>query len=744
MGKRGAPSSSASAEIRALLRQLQYDTVLAVSPALFGLGFILLMLAGSLADPLQGGLPALLLFLLPLLVWGLLQVNYLAAAWTLIAGALVANLLVVTWAGMDAALPLLTLVVGLATLVVGLRGGIVTALCCALLLLYAPANRFPIDPALRNVTLLGIAGAVGLVWLTSRPLLTAVAWFWASHQQSRKALDQARDYQGQLGQMVDDLADANVQLTRLNRAAAALRQMAEEARKAKQEFVANVSHELRTPLNMIIGFSEMITQSPTLYGDKLPSTLLADLDVILRNSQHLSRLIDDVLDLSQIEAEQMALSKERIALQEIIEAAIIAVRPLFVSKGLALEVELPSDLPLIYCDRTRIRQVVLNLLSNAGRFTEQGGVQLRAWASGASITVSIQDTGAGIPAEAMERLFQPFQQLDTSLRRRAGGSGLGLSISKRFVELHDGQMWVQSEAGAGATFFFRLPVDPPLPLASGGVRWLNPVWEYRQRVHPSLAPTPTLRPRFVVLENEDVLRRLLTRYLDHVEVDATTTWPDALKALARSPAQGLLVNEIAWSKNIQLLNQLHELPYGAPLLLCSIPGLHQASDGLGVADYLVKPVARDTLLAALSRLSLKHRTVLVVDDEVEALQLYRRMLASADERYRVLRASNGQEALQILADQRPDAILLDLVMPEMDGFRLLAAKSQDPALCDIPAIVITARDPAGQPIVSSALTVAQRGGLSMAQLLACIEALSGILAPSGQTGVPTPPKTFVD
>lgn len=721
------------ADMRTTLRHLRQETLLFVLPVFYIAGFILLAAANSMTDPIRGGLPALLLFLWPFLVWGALRLNYWVAAWILVSGCLAINLLVVTWAQFPMAVALLMLPIGLAVLFIGTAGGMALAMLCTLWLFYTERTQVSIDPALCNVTLIGIWGVFGLILLTSHPLLTAIRWFWSSHEQSRKALDQARDHQEKLGRLVEDLADANLQLTRLNRVASAMRQAAEDARRAKEQFVANVSHELRTPLNMVIGFSEMITQTPALYGVALPTPLLADLDVILRNSHHLAHLIDDVLDMSQIEADQMALSKERVTLAEIIDAAVIAVRPLFVSKGLQLQVALPADLPLIFCDRTRIRQVLLNLLSNAGRFTEQGGVQIQVYWEGAFIAVHVADSGPGIPAVALARLFQPFEQLDDSLSRRVGGNGLGLSISKRFVELHEGKMWVKSEVGVGTTFGFRLPVDPPaLAEGSFGAGWLNSEWEYRQRTRPSSAPVPVLRPRFVVLEEADALQRLLRRYLDGVEVTAVTTLAEAITALAQSPAHALLVNDVAWAQNCQPLTESIELPYGTPLLLCALPGLHEATNGLGIADYLVKPIASQTLLAALDRLHLKNRTVLLVDDEPDALHLYRRILSAAEQKYRVLRAGNGQEALDILRSQRPDVILLDLVMPKLDGFRLLAAKNQDATLRAIPAIVMTARDPVGQPIVSNALTVTQQGGLSVAQLLACITALSEILSKSGQ------------
>jgi CheY-like chemotaxis protein/anti-sigma regulatory factor (Ser/Thr protein kinase) len=465
---------------------------------------------------------------------------------------------------------------------------------------------------------------------------------------------------------------------------------------------------------------------------------LADLTVVLRNSQHLSSLIDDVLDLSQIEAGQMALTKERVSLAEIVEAAAIAVRPLFASKGLALQTAIPEDLPLVFCDRTRIREVVLNLLSNAGRFTEQGGVQVRASQEGNEVVVSVADTGPGIAEEDKDRLFQPFQQLDGTIRRRYGGTGLGLSISKSFVELHHGKMWVESEPGRGTTVFFRLPIDPPAPLDSGALRWFNPYQPYQERHRPfRLRPAP-VRPRLVVMEGGNSMQRLLGRYLAGAEITPVANLEQALLELSQVPAQALLINDVRVGETLQQVNQSTALPYGLPALICSIPGMEQAAGTLGVSDYLLKPISRDVLLGALDRLQREVKTVLIVDDEPDAVRLFQRMLVSAGRGYRVLRAFDGRQALEILRREQVDVILLDLIMPAMDGFQFLAAQSQEPALRDVPVILISARDPMGHPIVSNALAVTCRGGLSIQQLLACIEAVSTILSPVGRLVDPTP------
>jgi len=710
------------------------------------LAFIVQAVSASLSEPthqFQVQLFAVLLYALAALSWLFDHWKPLVGRWFIIITLVTIVRLADIWQDVPGTLALMAIPTGLAAALISLPAAIVTALGETVLLLLLPRYVTEgVDWAAIGVALTAIWGMLGVMCAVYRPVHRVARWSWDYYQRAQDLLEEARDRQVELKQALDDLAHANLQLKRLNTLAQALRQAAEDARRAKEQFVANVSHELRTPLNMVIGFSEMIIQAPETYGSDIPAALLADLAVIHRNAEHLSDLIDDVLDLSQIEAGQMALTKEHVPLHEIIEAAATAVRPLFDSKGLYLRTEVPEDLPPIFCDRTRIREVVLNLLSNAGRFTERGGVRVRAWQKGDDVIVSVADTGPGIAARDVEKIFQPFQQVDGSIRRRYGGSGLGLAISRRFIELHGGRIWVETQEGRGTTFFFRLPVSTPRPIVSGLSRWLNPQWEYVERPHRSMAPVTTLRPRFVVLEAGDSLKRLLTRYLDSVEIVSVGSLEEALGELADAPAQALLVNDMSVGEALRRLNQSAALPYGVPVIVCSVPGAYEAADTLGVSDYLVKPVSRDALLAALDRLNLRGGTILIVDDEPEALRLFRRMLASSGRGYRVLRAGDGQEAMNILRRERPDVILLDLIMPNMDGFQLLEAKSQDPALRDIPVVVISARDPAGQPIVSKALAVTRGGGLSVPRLLACVEAITRILSTAVRTGDQAPLAKF--
>jgi signal transduction histidine kinase len=569
------------------------------------------------------------------------------------------------------------------------------------------------------------------------PVNQVAGWTWNYFQEVRGFLEEAQEHRSQLEQALADLAQANQQLTRLNILAQGLRHAAEEAQRTKEEFVANVSHELRTPLNMIIGFSQTILQSPGAYGKKIPPALLADLMVIYRNAEHLSELINDVLDLSQIDAEKMTLTKEHAQLGEIVEEATTAIRPLYTSKGLYLDIEMPQGLPPIFCDRTRIREVLLNLLSNAGRFTEHGGVHLRAWLEENDIMVSVADSGPGIASKDLDKVFQPFQQLDSSIRRRYGGTGLGLTISERFIRLHGGKIWVESQEGRGTTFFFRLPAAPPALSADSFLRGMTPNWEFLQRTHPYSGAKQVVQPRFVILESGNTLQRLLTRHWDKVETAPVASLEEAIAELSRLPAQTLLINETSADKILKHLNLAQQLPHNTPLIICSIPPLDDLQP-LGISVRLVKPIFSETLLAALDQLNVKEGTILVVDDESDALQLFRRMLASSKRDYRILLARDGQEALAVLQECRPQVILLDLVMPTLDGFQFLELRRRDPALSEIPVVIISARDPASQPLMSSLVAATMAGGLSVNQLLAVIEAFSRVLGPSGLIGDPGP------
>ncbi len=706
--------------------------------ALVILGLACLLWADSDPNPSHWVPPvllAMLLFVASGIGWWLAGCQPRVGAWLLVATLIAAIWLGDRWLAVPGFLTLMVLPTVLATALIGVPAAAATALAQTTLLLVLPrAMGAGVTSGTVGVALAAIWATLGVMYAMHRPVCQVGRWAWEHSQRAQALLEEARDRKMELRQALEDLAQANLQLTRLNDLAQGLRQAAEEARLAKEQFVANVSHELRTPLNMITGFSEMILQAPETYGDKLPPALLADLAVVQRNAEHLAELIDDVLDLSQIEANQMALVREMVPFPEIVDEAVTAVRPLFAAKGLYLKMEAEPGLPPVFCDRTRMREVLLNLLSNAGRFTERGGVRMCVWREGPDLMVSVTDTGVGIAAENLGKLFEPFHQVDGSIRRRYGGTGLGLPISKRFIELHGGRIDVESQEGIGTTFVFHLPLVPPV----GGDSWrrLTPGWEFLQHARPSMAPRVTARPRLVVAERGDVLQRLLSRYWDEVEVVHVDSLEAAAAHLSHVPAQALVVNSASVGQALEQIGSV-TLPAGLPTIVCAMPEADGNPATLGAAAWLVKPVSREALLGALDRLGLAEGTVLIADDEPDALQLFGRMLASSGRRYRVLLARDGREALQILRECRPDVILLDLIMPNMDGFQLLERRRSDPALRGIPVIIVSAQDAAGQPIVSNGLAVARQGGLSARQLLTCIQFLSRSLSAMGQAGGPT-------
>jgi signal transduction histidine kinase/CheY-like chemotaxis protein len=583
-----------------------------------------------------------------------------------------------------------------------------------------------------------LCGLVG--WSATAQLIPVTHWALSSLAKERASLDEAREQRLVLLQTQEDLTKANQELTRLAARLKALGQVAEEARQAKVEFVSNVSHELRTPLNMIIGFSEIIGRSPHLYRTRLPAALLTDIAAIERNSQHLLSLVNDVLDLSQVESGRMAISREWVVPAEMIRSAASVVHDLFDAKGLYLTLDIPSELPRVYCDQTRIRQVIINLLGNAGRFTLQGGVHIKAWQEKELLLISVADTGPGIAEEDQKRIFEPFQQIDSSTRRMHGGSGLGLTISKQFIELHSGKLWLSSRLGEGTSFVFSLPLAPDtsadeMPVDQSPRRGMisGDEYGYSLRTRRSrVTPTP-LVPRLVVLEKEQSLQKLLARYLHNIEIVATRSPDEAATILSHSPARALVVN----------MSPFEELrfdgsalaPVGTPVISCWLPGEVAAASELGIVRYLMKPITREKLLSVLDEIVPELKVtgdvtrVLVADDEPDELHLFARMLESAKAEYQVIQVMDGKRALDVLRTRKPDILLLDLMMPVMDGFQVLIEKQKDSAIRDVPVIVISSRDPQGDAIASATIRLSHSGGFLTNHLLEIIYAVSEIVTP---------------
>jgi signal transduction histidine kinase/DNA-binding response OmpR family regulator len=480
------------------------------------------------------------------------------------------------------------------------------------------------------------------------------------------------------------LAMINAQLyRRLEGQSAAL----EVASRHKSEFLASMSHELRTPLNAIIGFSEVLLER--MFGElnERQDEYLRD---IWSSGKHLLELLNDILDLSKIEAGQMVLNRSQFAVRESLEYCLSLVRERALKQGITLGLEAGPEVGLVDADRLRFRQVVLNLLSNAVKFTPDGGrVDVRAAVQGQDLVVTVADTGVGVPAEDRQRIFNSFQQ-GARPSDQAEGTGLGLTLSKRIVEMHEGRIWVESEVGTGSTFGFALPAGSGEP-ALASVPQGGP--DSALTAEPAPGPGPTV----VVVEDDRRSFDLLRVHLEAagVRVVGARDGEEGLDTVRRlSPAGVILDILLPGMDGWEVLTQLKADPRTVPIPVIVVSMLDERGRGfaLGAAEYLVKPVGKEQLLAAVYRAAAmpeRKHTVVAIDDDPLAIELARASLEPAG--WTVFGAATGREGLALIREQQPSVVLLDLLMPGMDGFEVVEALRADPGTRSIPVVILTSK-----------------------------------------------------
>ncbi len=732
-----------NALLQEYLRQLQNSSFPFIGVGLFlGAAVAFLWVGGDFEIFRRNDLLGLALCAAAALAW-FLRAKYPYGAWAVAVGIGFAILLGGVLFQAPVAYILLVLPCVLITLYLGPQAGLIFgAITSALLMaLYtSPSSSF--DRASLGVALLAVWCGVGLIWAGLRPLRAATAESWYHYCASRRMLEESRDRQEELNQAYDELRNAYKETGRLNLMLLTTQHAVDDARQAKETFVANVSHELRTPLNMIIGFSNLIANTPLTYRKKLPSELLADISAIQRNAVHLSKLVDDVLDLSKADAGYMKVSLSYASIPDLVAEAAQAVRNLFDSKHLWIRVELEAGLPEVLCDATRIRQVILNLLSNAGRVLESGGVWIRAHEEKNEVVVTIQDTGPGIPEDEVEFLFEPFRQLELAQRTNQGGTGLGLAISRKLVELHGGRMWLEINAGEGACFAFSLPIAAPVKPLAGPGRWLSRDFALRRRADGPRRQLPAIDKRVLFIDPEGSLYSSALYHLqDQVELARARSIAEAVVDLQRTTAQMVVLNQSEQARLDDLEAALRSVPYRLPVVTCSAPDTPSAAAHLGVHGYLVKPISHEDLLAAVAEIDPPVQSILIVDNEDEAVQLFARMLNGEGRDYTILRASGGVRALELIRSRLPDLVLLDLVMPDMTGFEVLAALKQEPALANVKVIVTSAQDPLGEPVISSRLVLSRASGFTSKELLDAIGVLTQTVMPVPASDAPARPDT---
>jgi PAS domain S-box-containing protein len=465
---------------------------------------------------------------------------------------------------------------------------------------------------------------------------------------------------------------------------------AEQANQAKSSFLANMSHELRTPLNAILGYSEMLREEAEELGQE---DFVPDLSKIHSAGKHLLGLINDVLDLSKIEAGKTELYLEPVEVRHLVDEVAATVAPLVERNGNKLEVVCPAEVGSSTTDVTKLRQALLNLLSNASKFTQQGKITLTAardrrddqdW-----ITFAVRDTGIGMNEVQMGKLFQAFQQADASTTRKYGGTGLGLAISRKFVRMMGGDIIVESEPGKGSCFTVLAPAEVIDP----------------KKVTLDVEAEPGAGvvegSSVLVIDDDPSVRDLMKRSLSKEGLAVTTaaSGEEGIE-LARRHRPDVITLDVqmpgmdGWDvlKTLKSSVDLREIP------VIMMTNIDEKNTGyaLGAAEYMTKPIDRDRLVEVLKkfRANASTRPVLVVEDDVAVRETVRRALAQ--DGLKVLEAANGREALERLEESPPSLILLDLMMPELDGFGFMDEVRKREAWSRIPVVVLTAKDISGE------------------------------------------------
>jgi len=517
----------------------------------------------------------------------------------------------------------------------------------------------------------------------------------ASH---RRTLDINASLERTVRERTEELRKKNRQIEAQNRKVM-------EASRLKSQFLANMSHELRTPLNAVLALSDILGNE---MSGPLNEEQAKQVSLINRGGKSLLRLINDVLDLSKIEAGRMNVERAPMSLHGLITLMADTLRPLAEDKALTLNVRLGDDLPeFIRSDEHKLRQILVNLLGNGIKFTERGGVTLSAFftQNPPSISFEIADTGIGIPPDSMDRIFEEFRQADESTTRQYGGTGLGLTISRKMAELIGGTLTVSSEPGSGSTFTLTIPYEAAPPVPASPTETLRRV--RMQMIEPSLGATgddsntalTDHRPVVLVAEDEVDNLYIMKKYLNRhgCQVVFARDGNEVLEKARRYSPIAITLDLILPKKSgWDVLAELKSDPQTRhiPVIISSVLDNRERGVCLGAYRYLVKPIKETDLTDTIDQIRWAERkdikTVLIIDDNIVDSDLLTRLLS--ENKYEVLTASHGEEGIATAARDRPDLIMLDLSMPGMDGFQVLDGLKSREETRDIPVVIYTAMD----------------------------------------------------
>ncbi|HBW48696.1 MAG TPA: hypothetical protein DEF47_02185 [Herpetosiphon sp.] len=532
------------------------------------------------------------------------------------------------------------------------------------------------------------------------------------------------DEVGRLAAMFNTMAQTiRGQIERLEQAkdhAQRLQFVAEEANRAKSNFLANMSHELRTPLNAIIGYSEILQEECEDLGQ---TAMIEDLDRIRLSGRHLLTLINDILDLAKIESGKVEILPEEISLPQLLHDVRSTVDPMIIKNENRLVIESAAGLLTMISDETRLRQILVNLLSNAAKFTEHGRITLRVQPSEEEgwIDFSVHDNGIGMSNAQLSRLFQPFTQADASTTRKYGGTGLGLALSRRLAQLLGGDIRVQSELGVGSTFSVHLP-QSVIDMAPVSLLDEAPV---------IISDANNNQPKVLIIDDDRNVHHLLSRTLKREGWSVLSAFDgENGLAMVRNHHPTAILLDVLLPGHVngwEILAEIKADPKIAtiPVIMHTIVAEPNQGVSFGVYDYLIKPVDRGQLLRTLRSCidpqNAKTQLVLVVDDDHDSRAMLRRMLEGAG--WKVYEAANGREALGALHSRPFGAMILDLMMPEMDGFETIAALQELEQFRDLPIIVVSAKElteEERQQLEETVERVVSKGNVRREEILALV------------------------